>query len=75
MLKAVRSSRGDVVTVGDAEILEMKEHLAKDEGFYVEATAAVAPAAGKALRESGFFKAGETVVIPLTGSGLKSPGH
>jgi len=75
MLKVVRSSRGDVVTVGECEILEMKEHLAKDEGLYVEATAAVAPAAGKILRESGYFKTGETVVIPLTGSGLKSPGH
>ncbi|MGC9490394.1 MAG: threonine synthase [Thermovirgaceae bacterium] len=75
MLKAVRSSRGDIVTVSEKEIIEAKECLAKDEGLYVEPTAAVAPAAGKALRASGFFKADETVVIPLTGSGLKSPGH
>jgi threonine synthase len=75
MLKAVRSSRGDIVTVREKEIIEAKECLAKDEGLYVEPTAAVAPAAGKALRASGFFKADETVVIPLTGSGLKSPGH
>ncbi|MFP4482903.1 MAG: pyridoxal-phosphate dependent enzyme [Thermovirgaceae bacterium] len=75
MLKAVRSSRGDIVTVSDAEIIEMKERLAKDEGLYVETTAAVAPAAEKILRESGRFRAGETVVVPLTGSGLKSQIH
>jgi threonine synthase len=75
MLKAVRSSRGDIVTVSEKEIMEAKERLAQDEGLYVEPTAAVAPAAGKALRASGYFRPGETVVIPLTGSGLKCPTH
>jgi len=72
MLKAVRSTRGDVVTVDEDRILKMKKALAKDEGLYVETTAAAAPAAERMLRETGYFKNGETVVVPLTGSGLKS---
>ncbi len=41
-------------------------------GLYVEPTAAVAPAGALRLAAAGRLPAGETTVIPLTGSGLKA---
>ncbi|MFW5948774.1 MAG: threonine synthase, partial [Halolamina sp.] len=41
-------------------------------GFYTEPTSAVGPAALAELRERGEIGEAEDVVVPLTGSGLKS---
>ncbi len=59
------------VTVSDGEILEAQGKLAHV-GLYVEPTAAVAPAGLPKLIRAGVIRAGETVVVPLTGFGLKS---
>jgi len=71
MIDALRASRGDVITVDDQDILAEQERLALEEGLLVEPTAAAAPAAERALRAAGVITAEDTVVVPLTGSGLK----
>lgn len=71
MLDALRVSRGDVLVVEDETILLEQERLALEEGLLVEPSAAVAPAAERMLRGAGMISSGETVVVPLTGSGLK----
>jgi len=66
ILKALRETGGSVITVSDDEIIAAQRELAH-QGLYVEPTAAVAVAG---LREG----TGErSIVIPLTGSGLKAP--
>jgi threonine synthase len=70
--RAVDESGGRFLVVEDPEILAARARLA-GEGFFVEPTAAVAPAAAWRLADAGAFGASEMVVIPLTGHGLKAP--
>ncbi|WP_411965335.1 pyridoxal-phosphate dependent enzyme [Haloferax sp. YSMS24] len=65
------------VTGGDA--LALSSDAVEDEldrlhrhGFYTEPTCAVAPAALRELRLTGAIDADDDVVVPLTGSGLKT---
>ena len=71
ILEAVQETGGDAlaVTETDAETEIDRLHAA---GFYTEPTCAVAPAALRELRERGAIGADEDVVVPLTGSGLKT---
>lgn len=69
---AVRESDGRWVVVEDAETLAAQARLGA-EGLFVEPTAAVAAAAAWRLSEDGELPTGSTVVVPLTGHGLKSP--
>jgi threonine synthase len=71
ILHAIRDSRGVVTTITDDAIWSMVETLGK-QGFYVEPTAAVAPAALAALRRDGTIGDTDRVVVFLTGSGLKA---
>jgi len=71
ILQACRESGGDLLTVSEAEIVSTLFQLARA-GLYVEPTAAVAPAGALKLAASGQLPAGESTVIPLTGSGLKA---
>jgi threonine synthase len=68
LLQALRETEGACITVAEEEILPAQRRLAQ-RGFYVEPTSAVAIAALPAV----YRMAGpeETIVIPLTGSGLK----
>lgn len=68
ILRAVRETGGEILAVEEWEILKAREELAR-KGFFVEPTSAVAVAALDRL----FHLSGKTIVIPLTGSGLKSP--
>lgn len=69
MLRVIKNSGGDVITVEDTEILKAKKYLGQ-KGIYVEMTSAAALAGAEK-----FFKDGKPynyrVVLPLTGSGLK----
>jgi threonine synthase len=65
ILKALRETGGSVITVSDDEIIAAQRELAH-QGLYVEPTAAVAVAG---LREGPGER---SIVIPLTGSGLKA---
>ena len=72
ILQAIRETNGECVTVAEDEILSAQRDLAKL-GFFVEPTSATAIAALKSVVR--LVKPNETVVIPLTGSGLKgAPG-
>jgi threonine synthase len=68
---AVTETGGDAIAVteaaGDAALDRL--HTA---GFYTEPTCAVAPAALEMLRDRGAIASDEDVVVPLTGSGLKT---
>ncbi|TYT62781.1 threonine synthase [Natrialba swarupiae] len=71
LLEAVESTGGDVIALGDDPIESALDQLHRD-GFYVEPTCAVAPAALEEYREMGVLDGDEDVVVPLTGSGLKT---
>ena len=68
---AVTETGGDAIAVTEAagEAALDRLHAA---GFYTEPTCAVAPAALEMLRERGAIAPTEDVVVPLTGSGLKT---
>ncbi len=68
---AVKESGGGVVVVRNDEIPGALRSLARM-GFFVEPTSAVVLPALEKLRAEGLLDAGERVLIPLTGSGLKA---
>ncbi|MFC6788030.1 pyridoxal-phosphate dependent enzyme [Halobaculum halobium] len=71
ILDAIGDTDGDAIAIGrDAVEAELADLHAR--GFYVEPTCAVAPAALRAYRERGVLTGDEDVVVPLTGSGLKT---
>lgn len=72
MLDAVRESNGAAVAVTEMEIESARQTIAQ-RGLYVEPTAAVPLAALRRLTERGHLTDDERVLVPLTGSGLKSP--
>ena len=63
--------RGTTVAVSEAEIEKALFELCRI-GFYVEPTSALAAAAFTKLLDRGVVQPGETTVIVLTGSGLKT---
>ncbi len=71
ILHAVRDSDGLVATVTDEEVWDTLQTLG-GLGLYVEPTAAAAPAAFLRLRRQGAIPGGASVVVMLTGSGLKA---
>jgi threonine synthase len=71
ILEACRKSGGELVSVSEAEIAAALRTLCRG-GWYVEPTAAAAPAAALQLRSSGRLSPDGISVIPLTGSGLKA---
>jgi threonine synthase len=71
LLRAIRESRGTVTSVGDDETLEALRALVR-RGVYVEPTSAVAAAGHARLATDGTIAPTETVVVVLTGSGLKA---
>ncbi|MYF21558.1 MAG: pyridoxal-phosphate dependent enzyme [Chloroflexi bacterium] len=72
MLAAVRESGGAAAVVSEAEITSAWTTIAR-RGLYVEPTSAVPLAALRRLVERGMLTDDERVLVPLTGSGLKSP--
>ena len=71
ILDAIEDSGGDAVAIDEATTEQQLERLHRS-GFYTEPTCAVAPAALETLREAGEIGQEEDVVVPLTGSGLKT---
>ena len=70
ILEAVRKTRGFFLTVSDEEVMASLRAMARI-GLYLEPTSATATAAWEKLK-GGPGMAEITVVIPLTGSGLKA---
>jgi threonine synthase len=71
ILEACRLSGGELVSVSEAEIAATLATLCRS-GWYVEPTAAAAPAAALQLAASGQLSPHETTIVPLTGNGLKA---
>lgn len=71
ILEALHESRGGTVAIDEAGIVASHAGLAA-QGLFAEYTSATAAAAVTKLRASGQIAPGETTVVVLTGSGLKS---
>ena len=71
VLAAARDTGGGVIAVSESDIFDAYQRLARL-GIYVEPTSATAAAGVDALRRDGHISATESVVVILTGSGLKS---
>ena len=72
MLEALSESGGAATVVSEVEI-ESARHTIAQRGLYIEPTSAVPLAALSRLTERGMIADDERVLVPLTGSGLKSP--
>jgi threonine synthase len=70
LLDAIAETNGDAITVGEDAVRTELDRLHAN-GFYVEPTCAIAPAALAAYRERGTLGPDADVVVPLTGHGLK----
>lgn len=68
LLQAIRESNGTCIMVEEQEIQAACQQMAV-QGFYIEPSSATAIAALKRMKH--LIKPGETIVVPLTGSGLK----
>ena len=71
LLQAIRVSGGRTVALTEAQITAAVRRLAAT-GLYAEPTSASAAAAIEVLSEAGDIRSGETTVVLLTGTGLKS---
>jgi len=71
ILQAIQKSKGISCAVSDEELWNSLEFLAS-RGIYIEPTSATAIAGCKTLIASGVIGRRDTVVVPLTGFGLKA---
>ncbi|MEM2210481.1 MAG: pyridoxal-phosphate dependent enzyme [Nitrososphaerales archaeon] len=67
IIKAIRDTNGDILVVGNSEIISALKYLYRL-GLIVEPTSATAYAAFERLKQ----KIGKKILIPLTGSGMKT---
>ena len=73
VLRGVRESEGTAVAVSDEAILEELGNLAEAEGTWICPEGAACLAATRQLREGGWIREHERVVVLNTGAGLKYP--
>ena len=71
ILDILMKSKGTAIAATDEEILAATRHWAKVEGIFAAPEGAASLVAYQKLRASEFFKAGDTVVLFNTGTGLK----
>jgi threonine synthase len=72
-LEAMKDSRGWIDIVTDEEILRAYRLLAHEEGIFMEPASAATVAGLIKLVKAGRFELGSTLVLTLTGHGLKDP--
>ncbi len=70
-LRAVHQSGGTFISVSDTEIVESIRYLSANAGIFVEPAAAAAFAGLQCLLKDGKIRSDQTIVVLLTGSGLK----
>ncbi|WP_138494623.1 threonine synthase [Paenibacillus pinistramenti] len=73
VLSAIAETNGCAVAVSDSELLEEQARVARLEGAFVCPEGAAAFAAARKLRQTGWIKDGEAVLVLNTGSGIKYP--
>lgn len=74
VLRALYDTDGTALAVDDETLLARQRELASAEGVFVCPEGGATLAAAVALRERGWIRAGERVLLINTGSGLKYPG-
>lgn len=72
-VRALLHSKGLATTVGEADIRWASTELAHRFGLWAEPSTAAGYAALARLRRDGTVRAGDSVVVLLTGTGLKDP--
>jgi threonine synthase len=72
-MRAVRESRGFFVKVSDEEIMKAAATLAREEGLEAEPAGAAAYAGLLKAARAGLLERGSTIVVVITGHGLKDP--
>jgi threonine synthase len=72
-LEAMKDSRGWIDIVTDEEILRAYRLLAHEEGIFMEPASAATVAGLIKMIKGGRFEPGSTLVLTLTGHGLKDP--
>jgi threonine synthase len=73
VLRLVRETGGTAIAVGDDVILEKQHELTSDEGIFVCPEGGATLAGAVALRQRGWIKDGERVLLINTGLGVKYP--
>jgi len=68
---ALEESDGEALLVSEEEILAAESLLGQTEGIYAEPAAATPVAGLRKARDDGIVKTGESVVVVVTGTGLK----
>ena len=71
ILAAIDATDGDAIALPGSAVEDTLDALHR-QGFYTEPTCATAPAALERYRDRGVLASDADVVVPLTGSGLKS---
>jgi len=71
VLHILRQSQGQAVAVSDKAILQHQKALARNEGIFAEPTSCAALAGLEKLHDKGAIAADESVVVAITGFGLK----
>lgn len=71
VLQILRRSQGQAVAVSDQAILQHQKALARNEGIFAEPTSCAALAGLEKLLDSGAIAVDESVVVAITGFGLK----
>jgi threonine synthase len=72
-VRAVRESHGQALSVSDGEIIEAIKLLGKQAGVFAEPAGAAGFAGFLKALEAGIVGKNDTVVVLVTGSGLKDP--
>ena len=70
-IQAIKTTKGQAISVSESQISIMQRKLATLEGLLVEPTSAAALAALPKLLYQGHINPSDRILIPLTGSGFK----
>ncbi|MCA8997361.1 MAG: threonine synthase [Planctomycetaceae bacterium] len=71
MLRAIRESHGTAISISDTELLDGVRELAQIQGIYACPEGGAVWKAAEKLRQDGWIKPDEAVVLFNTGTGLK----
>ncbi len=71
IIEILTLTAGSAVAVEESSILHMQRSLAQQEGIFAEPTSAAAFAGLDLLANQGVVRRGDTVLVPVTGFGLK----
>lgn len=71
ILDIIKRSHGTAITVTDEEIIQERAQVVQHDGFHICPEGAAALAGVRRLRQSGFLRDQDRVLVMNTGSGLK----